>query len=60
VRGLAKALRTLMADADLRVKLGAAARKRFEERFHPDRVMGEILEVYREVIERAKNRRKEV
>jgi glycosyltransferase involved in cell wall biosynthesis len=49
-----------MADADLRVKLGAAARKRFEERFHPDRVMGEILEVYREVIERAKNRRKEV
>jgi hypothetical protein len=49
-----------MADADLRVKLGAAARKRFEERFHPDRVMGEILEVYREAIERAKNRRKEV
>ena len=57
VRGLANALRTLMADADLRVKLGAAARKRFEERFHPDRVMGEILEVYREVIERAQNRR---
>jgi glycosyltransferase involved in cell wall biosynthesis len=60
VRGLAKALRTLMADAGLRVKLGAAARKRFEERFHPDQVMGEILEVYREAIERAKNRRKEV
>jgi len=57
VRGLAKALRKLMADADLRVKLGAAARKRFEERFHPDRVMGEILEVYREAIERAKIRR---
>ena len=57
VRGLAKALRKLMADADLRVKLGAAARKRFEERFHPDRVMGEILEVYREAIERARERR---
>ena len=57
VRGLAKALRKLMADADLRVKLGAAAQQRFEERFHPDRVMGEILEVYREAIERAKERR---
>jgi glycosyltransferase involved in cell wall biosynthesis len=59
VQGLAKALRKLMADADLRAKLGAAAQKRFEERFHPDRVMGEILEVYREAVERAKHRRKE-
>ena len=46
-----------MSDADLRAKLGAAARKRFEERFHADRVMGEILEVYGEAIERAKERR---
>ena len=60
VKALAGALRKLMADKDLRVKLGAAARKRFEERFHPERVMGEILEVYREAVERAKNRRKEV
>ena len=57
VRGLAKALRKLMADAELRAKLGAAAQKRFEERFHPDRVLGEILEVYREAIERARERR---
>lgn len=57
VRGLAKALRKLMVDADLRVKLGLAARKRFEERFHPDRVMGEILEVYREAVLRAEDRR---
>lgn len=56
VRGLAKALRKLMADPELRAKLGAAARRRFQERFHPDRVMGEILEVYREAIERAKER----
>ena len=55
-RGLAKALRKLMADEDLRVKLGAAARRRFERRFHPDRVMGNILEVYREAIERTKER----
>ena len=33
-----------------------AAKKRFEERFHPDRVMGEILEVYREAIERGRER----
>ena len=46
-----------MADADLRVRLGAAARKRFEERFHPDRVMGEILEVYREAVLRAEARK---
>lgn len=60
VCGLAKALRKLMSDSDLRVKLGTAARRRFEERFHPDRVMGEILEVYGEAIERARKRCKEV
>jgi glycosyltransferase involved in cell wall biosynthesis len=56
VKALAGALRKLMTDAELRSKLGAAARIRFEERFHPDRVMGEILEVYREAIERARER----
>jgi glycosyltransferase involved in cell wall biosynthesis len=60
VKELAEALRKLMADEELRAKLGAAAQRRFEERFNPDRVMGEILEVYREAIEWAKNRRKEV
>ena len=57
VRGLAKALRKLMADGELRRSLGNAAKKRFEERFRPERVMGEILEVYREAMERAKGRR---
>jgi len=56
VKALAETLRKLMADHELRRELGAAAKKRFEERFHPDRVMGEILEVYREAMERAKNR----
>ena len=56
VRELAKALRKLMSDADLRAKLGVAAQQRFEERFHPDQVMGEILEVYREAMGRAKER----
>ena len=60
VKALAQALRKLMADAELRRSLGGAAKKRFEERFNPERVMGEILEVYREAIERAKERRKEV
>jgi len=59
VRAFRKALRKLMEDAELRRSLGDAAKKRFEERFHPDRVMGEILEVYRLAMERAKNRRKE-
>ena len=45
-----------MVDAELRRNLGGAAKKRSEERFHPDRVMGEILEVYREAIERARER----
>lgn len=60
VRGLAKALRKLMADAELRRSLGKAAKKRFEEKFHPDRVMGEILEVYREVVLRAEVRRSKI
>lgn len=57
VRGLANAMRKLMADGELRRSLGDAAKKRFEERFHPDRVMGEILEVYREAVLRAEVRR---
>jgi hypothetical protein len=44
----------------MRRNLGAAVQRRFVERFHPDRVMEEILEVYREAMERVKNRRKEV
>jgi glycosyltransferase involved in cell wall biosynthesis len=60
VRAFRNALRKLMADDQFRRILGESAKRRFEERFHPDRVMGEILEVYREAIERAKNRRKEV
>ena len=39
------------------VLCNAGAQQKFEERFHPDRVMGEILELYREAIERAKERR---
>ena len=57
---LAEALRKLMADDKLQRSFGKAAKKRFEEKFQPDWVMGGILEVYREAMERAKNRRKEV
>lgn len=56
VKALAEALRKLMADGEMRRNLGDAAKKRFEESFHPDRVMGEILEVYREAIKRARER----
>ena len=34
----------------------AGAQMTFEERSNPERVMGEILEVYREAMERAKER----
>jgi len=40
----------------MRRNLGQSAKRRFVERFHSDRVIGEILEVYREAIERAKER----
>ena len=60
VRGLAEALRKLMADKDLRVNLGESAQQRFEERFHPDRVMGEILVVYGEAVLRAEVRRSKI
>lgn len=60
VNALANALSKLMADDDLRMSLGESAKKRFEDRFNPKRVMGEILEAYREAIERAKRRRKEI
>lgn len=49
-----------MADDELRRSLGGAAKKRFEERFHPDLVIGEILEVYREAMERAEVRRSKI
>ncbi len=60
VRAFRNALRKLMADAELRAKLGASAQRRFEERFHPERVMGEILEVYREAVLRAEVRRSKI
>jgi glycosyltransferase involved in cell wall biosynthesis len=60
VKALAGALRKLMGDSELRRELGAAARRRFEDRFHPDRVMGEILEVYREAALRAEVRRSKI
>ncbi|MCX6975313.1 MAG: glycosyltransferase family 4 protein, partial [Verrucomicrobia bacterium] len=60
VNALAKALRKLMADDVLRMSLGVAAERRFEERFNSDRVMGEILEAYREAMVRARGRRKEI
>jgi len=56
VNALAKALRKLMADDDLRKILGESAKKRFKERFNPERVMSEILEGYREAMVRAKGR----
>ena len=60
VNALAKALRKLMADDALRMSLGESAKKRFEDKFNPERVMVDTLEAYREAMERAKGRRKEI
>jgi hypothetical protein len=49
-----------MSDEDLWEKLVNAALNRFEEWFHTDRGMGEILEMYSEAQKRAKEHSKEV
>lgn len=53
-RGDVEALRDrigrLLADPDLRARLGAQGRALFEERFTLDRAVGKTLEVYRDVV----------
>ena len=46
---LAVRLGTILADADLRARMGAAARKMAEERFHFARQMARLEEIYDEV-----------
>jgi glycosyltransferase involved in cell wall biosynthesis len=45
---LADALQTLLADPDLRSRLGDAAKRRFMELFHPDRFVTELGKAYAE------------
>jgi glycogen synthase len=47
---LAEILRTLLADADRRAALAAAARRRALERFAPDRMAAEYESIYRQLI----------
>lgn len=56
VNALAEALRKLMADVELRRSFGDAAKKRFNKKFNQERVTGEILNVYREAMVRARGR----
>lgn len=44
--GLAKAIETLLADPDLRRRMGAAGRRRIEEEFSMERVVRETLTIY--------------
>lgn len=48
-RALAAALARLLADPDLRARLGAAGRRRYEERFGHEAMVDRTLAVYREV-----------
>ena len=50
---LAEAIVTLLRDRALREKLGARAREVAGERFAPDGIARELLDVYREVVRRA-------
>jgi glycosyltransferase involved in cell wall biosynthesis len=49
---LAAALNTLLADADLRGRLGAAGRRRAATDFTAKRMATDTLEIYREVMNR--------
>jgi glycosyltransferase involved in cell wall biosynthesis len=50
VEALAGALRTLVENAELRERLGRAARKTAVERFSRERYAREILDVYRALV----------
>jgi glycosyltransferase involved in cell wall biosynthesis len=47
---LAAALRRLLADADLRRRMGDAGYERVRERFSADAMTGRVLEIYDEVL----------
>jgi glycosyltransferase involved in cell wall biosynthesis len=47
---LARAITRLAADAHLRRQLGARARIAASERFHPDRMARELVDLYERVV----------
>ena len=49
---LASAIVTLLRDAALRERLGAAARKLIEDEFSAERMTGDYLRVYKEAVSR--------
>jgi glycosyltransferase involved in cell wall biosynthesis len=50
VDGLARALLRLIRDPDLRRRMGEAGRRRAEQRFNPQRMCQDMVEVYRDVL----------
>ncbi|HEX4612246.1 MAG TPA: glycosyltransferase, partial [Urbifossiella sp.] len=48
--GLAGALRTLLGNADLRARLGAAGRKRVVRHFHERDMVRRTIQVYRDAL----------
>lgn len=52
VEALERRLRTLVANPELRQKLGTAGRRRYEEAFRLERMVAETLAVYRGVLKR--------
>ncbi len=48
----AAAIETLLGDAELRARIGAAARQRVQDRFSPERYSARVLEAYERTVER--------
>lgn len=53
IGGLAQRLRTLIGDPELRGKFGAAGRRRYEENFTFDQMVGKTIEVWEAVVGRS-------
>jgi len=58
VHALAKALETLIDNEQLRLEMGAKARKRVEQYFTWDRHVDQLLEIYEQIIKRNRDRKR--
>ena len=56
VDATAAAIDGLLADRDLRLRMGRAARRRVEEYFAMDKYISRVLSAYEETIERSKHK----
>jgi glycosyltransferase involved in cell wall biosynthesis len=48
--GLARSVKKLLTDADFSARLGRGARKRYEARFTPKRILNDLEKIYQSVL----------